>query len=153
MIETQDIHRVLDIATKMALHKLEDSFTELNSPRTMQHGMRKFYIKEYPFIYRDKISLYRNVSIISLHYAEDMPSKIQDITDFEDYLATKEITDFIVWLNTAWSKVIYNKIMDMVNHNIIEYQNIIDSIRNSSIPCAVNYSNLLDTIFKLNHIR
>jgi hypothetical protein len=153
MIETQDIHRVLDIATKMALHKLEDSFTELNSPRTMQHGMRKFYIKEYPFIYRDKISLYRNVSIISLHYAEDMPSKIQDITDFEDYLATKEITDFIVWLNTAWSKVIYNKIMDMVNHNIIEYQAIIDSIRNSSIPCAVNYSNLLDTIFKLNHIR
>jgi hypothetical protein len=153
MIDIQDIHRVLDIATKMALHKLEDSFIELNSPRTMQHGMRKFYIKEYPFIYRDKISLYRNVSAISLHYAEDMPSKIQDITDFEDYLATKEITDFILWLNTAWSKVLYNKIIAMVEGNILQYQQFIEIIRKSSIPCAVNYSNLLDTIFKLNHIR
>ena len=141
MIDIQDIHRVLDIATKMALHKLEDSFTELNSPRTMQHGMRKFYIKEYPFIYRDKISLYRNVSAISLHYAEDMPSKIQDITDF------------ILWLNTAWSKVLYNKIIAMVEGNILQYQQFIEIIRKSSIPCAVNYSNLLDTIFKLNHIR
>jgi len=153
MTDYLEIHRVLDIATKMAFNKLEDSLSELNSPRTMQHGMRKFYIKEYPFIHRDKISLYRNVSVISLHYAEDIPSRVMDITDFEDYLATKEITDFILWLNKVWSKVLYSKIMNLVNGSLITYQDMIFSIKKAPVPCALNYSHLLDSIFKLNHIR
>ncbi len=153
MIDLNDVHRILDISTKMAFDKLSDDYEELNSPRTMQHGLRKFYIKEYPFFYRNKISLYRNVSIISYHYATDMPSKIKDITDFEDYLATKEITDFIDWLNNTWSKVVYRKIMDLCEHNILKYQEVMESIRNSDFPCAVNYANILDTLFKLNNIR
>lgn len=147
-----DIHRVLDISVKMAFHKLEDSFLELDSPRTTQHAIRKLYIKEYPLAYREKISIYRNVSIISLHYAEDMPSRVEDITDFEEYVATKGITEFIKWLNTAWSKVIFQKVFSMVDHNVIEYQKVMDSIRHSNLPCAVNYANILDAIFELNHI-
>ena len=113
---------------------------------------RKLYIKEYPFAYRDKISLYRNVSIISLHYADKMPKRLDDITDFEEYVATKGITEFIKWLNTAWSKVIYQKVFSMVEHNVLEYQKVMDSIRHSNLPCAVNYANILDAIFELNHI-
>jgi len=147
-----DIHRVLDISVKMAFHKLEDSFLELESPRITQHGIRKLYIKEYPFAYRDKISLYRNVSIISLHYADEMPKRLDEITDFEEYVATKGITEFIKWLNRTWSKVLFEKIFSMVDENVIEYQKVMDSIRHSNLPCATNYANILDTIFSLNHI-
>ena len=147
-----DIHRVLDISVKMAFHKLEDSFLELESPRITQHGIRKLYIKEYPFAYRDKISLYRNVSIISLHYADEMPKRLDEITDFEEYVATKGITEFIKWLNRTWPKVLFEKIFSMVDENVIEYQKVMDSIRHSNLPCATNYANILDTIFSLNHI-
>lgn len=152
MIDCSDIHRVLDISVKMAFHKLEDSYLEI-SDRATQHGLRKFYIKEYPLVYRDKISLYRNVSIISLFYAKDFPKRIEEPTDYEEHIANLGIVRFIKWLNTDWSKVVFNKIFKMLDHNISLYNQIMDDIRKSNLPCAVNYANILDTLFNLNHIR
>ena len=147
MIDIQDIHRILDISVKMAFYKLEDSYTELSS-RITDIGMRKFYLTEYPLKLRNKVALYREISIISFHHANNIPTKVLDISGFETFATEKGLTSFIRWLNGTWSEVVYEKLNDMIGLYGIE--SVITEMKDSDLPCATNYANILRIVFSLN---
>jgi|AACY02.14.fsa_nt_gi hypothetical protein len=147
MIDIQDIHRILDISVKMAFHKLEDSYSELSS-RITDIGMRKFYLTEYPLRLRNKVALYREISIISFHHAPNIPTRVPDVSGFETYATERGLSSFIRWLNGTWAEVMYEKIIDMIG--LYDIETIISEMKDSDLPCATNYANILKVVFSLN---